>query len=240
MNSDRPRCCTRSPAPRSSTTRCARPRRSAPDRTVVVDRRRRRRGGRGRARPSTPTRRSPTRPSRWAPATPSCRRARRWRDLDGDVIVLYGDTPFVTPETLERMLAARATAPTSWCSASTRPTPSALRPARAPRATARCAIVEWKDADAGDAGDPPLQLGRALRRGDVPASTSSREVGNDNAAGEYYLTDVVALADARGLACAVVALRREPRRSASTRAPSCRRPRPPSRRARAPRRWRTA
>jgi bifunctional UDP-N-acetylglucosamine pyrophosphorylase/glucosamine-1-phosphate N-acetyltransferase len=30
--------------------------------------------------------------------------------FEGDAIVLYGDTPFIQPETLERMAAARADA----------------------------------------------------------------------------------------------------------------------------------
>jgi bifunctional UDP-N-acetylglucosamine pyrophosphorylase / glucosamine-1-phosphate N-acetyltransferase len=48
-----------------------------------------------------------------------------------------------------------------------------------------------------------LQLRRRLRRGPTLFSLIA-EVKNDNAAGEYYLTDIVELARKRGLSAGVV------------------------------------
>ena len=85
-----------------------------------------------------------------APATPCSRRGRRFAAGADDVIVLFGDTPLITAETLKR--AARGcwpTAPTSSCSASRRPT----RPAMAGciiEGRQLVAIREEKDATAAE------------------------------------------------------------------------------------------
>ena len=124
--------------------------------------------------------------------------------VEGDVLILYGDTPLITPQTLERMLEARR--------GPTRPAVVVLgfRPDDA-GAYGRLmmngdsleAIVEAKDAT-------PEQLAVTLCNSGVMCVDGARlfslldRVGNNNAKGEYYLTDIVALARAEGLACAVV------------------------------------
>lgn len=124
--------------------------------------------------------------------------------FDGDVLVLYGDTPLITPETLARMLEARR--------GPDKPAVVVLgfRPA-VPGAYGRLlmdgasleAIVEAKDAT-------PEQLAVDLCNSGVMCIDGAQlfdlldRVGNDNAKGEYYLTDIVALARAQGLPCAVV------------------------------------
>ncbi len=122
-------------------------------------------------------------------------------DFSGDVAVLYGDTPFVRPETLEKMLAARKRHDLVVLGF------LASDPARYGRLVMTGErldrIVEFKDADAAERAIPLCNSGlvacdRALLF-DLIAG-----VGNDNAAGEYYLTDIVALARARGLSATAV------------------------------------
>lgn len=124
-------------------------------------------------------------------------------DYDGDILVLFADTPLLTVETLGRVLAARA--------APSHPAVVVLgfRPAD-PGAYARLivdeeglqAIVEAKDASATELGVDLCNSGVMLIAGDQRALLQA--IGRDNAKGEYYLTDMVALARAKGLPCAAV------------------------------------
>ena len=121
--------------------------------------------------------------------------------FDGDAIVLYGDTPFIRPETLEAILAARATHDVVVLGF------EAADPGRYGRLVAQGdvleRIVEFKDAD---------EATRAVtlcNSGVVAADAATlfdliEAVGNDNASGEYYLTDIVEIARARGLTAGVV------------------------------------
>ena len=117
-------------------------------------------------------------------------------DAVGDVFVLYGDTPFVTGETLERMAAARATHDVVVLGF------QAADPGRYGRLVMAGdtleRIVEFKD---GTDEERSITL---CNSGVVCADSSVLfdlldAVGNDNAAGEYYLTDIVGIARARGL-----------------------------------------
>ncbi len=122
-------------------------------------------------------------------------------DFDGDALVLYGDTPFIRAETLAAMTAARL--------------------------THDIVVLGFEAADAGRYGRLILkddQLDRIVEFKDatdeeravtlcnsgVVAANSATlfdlidAVGNDNAAGEYYLTDIIGIARARGLSATVV------------------------------------
>lgn len=120
----------------------------------------------------------------------------------GDVVVLYGDTPFVSPETLERMIEARKANDLVILGF------HAADPARYGRLVMAGdrleRIVEFKDATDEERAisfcNSGLLACDAATLFDLIAA-----VGNDNAAGEYYLTDVVELAAARGLAVTAVA-----------------------------------
>ena len=119
----------------------------------------------------------------------------------GDAVVLYGDTPFIRSETLAAMLAARARHAVVVLGF------EALDPGRYGRLIAQGEdlerIVEYKDASAAE---------RAIslcNSGVVCAETGLlfdlvAAVGNANASGEYYLTDIVEIARARGLSAGVV------------------------------------
>ena len=120
---------------------------------------------------------------------------------EGPTIVLYGDTPFVRPKTLMAMQEAQADH--GVVILGFRP----ADPGRYGRLVMQGAlldrIVEWKDAD------PATRAIGLCNSGVVCVDTALlfsllAEVTDDNAAGEYYLTDIVALARRRGLTATVV------------------------------------
>ena len=120
----------------------------------------------------------------------------------GDAIVLYGDTPFISEDTLLRMADARKTHDVVVLGF------HAADPGRYGRLVMQGdnleRIVEFKDAD---------EATRAIKfcNSGVVAANAARlfdlidAVGNDNAAGEYYLTDIVEIARAQGLSATAVA-----------------------------------
>ena len=122
-------------------------------------------------------------------------------DATGDAIVLYGDTPFIRPETLEAMLAARNAHAVVVLGF------HAANPGRYGRLLTQgndlLAIREFKDATDEE------RLITLCNSGVICADTKTlfslvADVGNANASGEYYLTDIVELARARGLSAGVV------------------------------------
>lgn len=123
-------------------------------------------------------------------------------DFDGDVFVLFGDTPLIRPETLEAMVEARGKGAAVVVLGFEAAAPGGYgRLIEGPDGLER--IVEAKDAT-------PDELAVTLCNSGVMCVGSSKlfdllgRVTNDNANGEYYLTDIVGLARADGLPCAVV------------------------------------
>lgn len=119
----------------------------------------------------------------------------------GEAIVLYGDTPFIRPETLEAMLAARAEHAVVILGFRARD------PGRYGRLIVNGnsleRIVEYKEASEAERSVTLCNSGVVC--GDVKTLMSLvAEVGNDNSAGEYYLTDIVELARKRELSAGVV------------------------------------
>lgn len=120
----------------------------------------------------------------------------------GAAIVLFGDTPFIKPETLENMVAALQDNDVVALGF------EAADPARYGRLVmdgdALQRIVEFKDASDEERTITYCNSGviacKSLLLFDLIAQT-----GNDNASGEYYLTDIIALATARGLKATTVA-----------------------------------
>lgn len=124
------------------------------------------------------------------------------RDFDGTVIVLYGDTPFISAKTLKDMQAAHRNGADVVVLGF-----EAADPARYGRlvteGTSLERIVEFKDANAEE---------RAITLCNSGVKSMNREllfeflsqVDNQNASGEYYLTDVVALARTAGKRAEVV------------------------------------
>ncbi len=123
----------------------------------------------------------------------------------GDILVLFADTPLIVPQTLERVLAARREPPG----------PSVVvlgmrlsdpggygRLITGPDGTLE-AIVEAGDASADELEVNLCNSGVMAVDGEVLFELLER-LTTDNAKGEYYLTDIVRHARARGLACAAV------------------------------------
>jgi bifunctional UDP-N-acetylglucosamine pyrophosphorylase/glucosamine-1-phosphate N-acetyltransferase len=122
----------------------------------------------------------------------------------GDVLVLYGDSPMTTPETLGRLLAERQRANAAVAVIGMRPDePGAYGRLVLGKDGTLDAIVEAKDAT-----DAQRQI--TLCNSGVMAIDGKHlwslldAVGNSNAKNEYYLTDIVGIARARGLACAAI------------------------------------
>lgn len=120
----------------------------------------------------------------------------------GDAVVLFGDTPFIRPETLAAMAEARANGADVVVLGF-----EAADPGRYGRlitdGDALLKIVEWKDATEAERTINLCNSGVMM----VETATLMRllaSVQPNNAAGEYYLTDVPALAAAEGLSAAVV------------------------------------
>ncbi|MCA0921072.1 bifunctional UDP-N-acetylglucosamine diphosphorylase/glucosamine-1-phosphate N-acetyltransferase GlmU [Pseudooceanicola nanhaiensis] len=122
--------------------------------------------------------------------------------FEGDVFVLYGDTPFIRPETLEAMAEARLRHDVVVLGF------EAADPGRYGRLLMQGEvlekIVEFKDASEEERAITLCNSGVIAADAKVLFDLIDA-VGCENAAGEYYLTDVVGLARARGLSATAVA-----------------------------------
>ena len=122
--------------------------------------------------------------------------------FEGDAIVLYGDTPFIKPDTLRKMLAARANGADVVILGF-----DAAKPGKYGRLIVEddrlLRIVEAKDAS-------EAELAVTLCNSGVVCADSTvlfdliAQVGNENASGEYYLTDIVEIANGAGKSCVAV------------------------------------
>ncbi len=123
------------------------------------------------------------------------------QDFDGDILVLYGDTPFIRPETLAKMTEARAMADLVVLGF------NAADPGRYGRLITQGnsleRIVEFKDANAEERAITLCNSGVMLAKASGLFALLD-QVSNDNAAGEYYLTDCIALAQQSGQSAQVV------------------------------------
>ena len=119
----------------------------------------------------------------------------------GTAVVLYGDTPFIRPETLEDMIAATAKHDVVVLGF------EAADPGRYGRLVMNGQsleeIVEFKDASDAQKAIALCNSGVIACNADALFSLISA-VGNDNASGEYYLTDIIALARQSGKSAGVV------------------------------------
>lgn len=115
-------------------------------------------------------------------------------------IVLYGDVPLVQPETLRALLAARGQGLAVLTEILADPTGYGriVRDARGQV----CAIVEHKDADAAQKEIKEVNTGIVAAPTRMLKAWLSR-LTNNNAQGEYYLTDIIGMAVADGLTVSV-------------------------------------
>ncbi|MDC1297032.1 bifunctional UDP-N-acetylglucosamine diphosphorylase/glucosamine-1-phosphate N-acetyltransferase GlmU [Octadecabacter sp.] len=121
--------------------------------------------------------------------------------FEGDAIVLYGDTPFIQPETLEAMLAARTEHDVVVLGF------NAADPGKYGRLImnggALEKIVEFKDASGEERAVTLCNSGVICAKSNVLSELVSA-VSDDNAAGEYYLTDIIGIARSKGLSATVI------------------------------------
>ena len=121
--------------------------------------------------------------------------------FDGTAIVLYGDTPFVSPETLEDMMSASEGADVVVLGF------KAADPGRYGRlvmdGTSLERIVEFKDASEAERAITLCNSGVIACNAALLFDLID-VVGNENASGEYYLTDIIGLARSRGLTATAV------------------------------------
>jgi bifunctional UDP-N-acetylglucosamine pyrophosphorylase/glucosamine-1-phosphate N-acetyltransferase len=124
-------------------------------------------------------------------------------DEDGKAVILYGDTPFVKPETIEAMLAEYENGNSVVVLGFDAADPGKYGRLVAGKGNQLDAIVEAKDAS-------PAQLEISLcNSGVVVAGTKDlfdliAKVKDENASSEYYLTDIVEIARNNGMNCAYV------------------------------------
>lgn len=119
--------------------------------------------------------------------------------FDGDVLILYGDVPLVGSATMRRMLdALHGGGDPAMVVLGFRPADPAAYGRVIADADGRIAkMVEYKDASAEERAVTLCNSGlMAVRSADLFRLLA--KIGNDNAAGEYYLPDIVMLAGAEG------------------------------------------
>ena len=121
--------------------------------------------------------------------------------FQGDVVVLYGDTPFIQPETLAAMQDARPRHAVVVLGF------HAADPGRYGRLVTTGEvlerIVEFKDATDEERALTLCNSGVLCASADLLRDLLP-QIGNANASGEYYLTDLPALARAQGHSAGVV------------------------------------
>jgi bifunctional UDP-N-acetylglucosamine pyrophosphorylase/glucosamine-1-phosphate N-acetyltransferase len=121
--------------------------------------------------------------------------------FEGTALVLYGDTPFVRPETLDRMQAALADHEIVVLGF------EAADPGRYGRLVMEGdrldRIVEWKDASDEERAITFCNSGLIACRAELMFDLIA-QVSDKNAAGEFYLTDLPGIARERGLSATAV------------------------------------
>lgn len=130
--------------------------------------------------------------------------------FEGDVLVVYGDTPMISSHTLERLLAVRRSEsdPAVVVLGFRAKDPKQYGRLLAGEQGELLAIVEYLDASEHLRRSKLCNSGvMAFDGKHLLAMLDALE--NNNAKGEYYLTDLVGIARDRGLSCAFIEGREE-------------------------------
>lgn len=123
-------------------------------------------------------------------------------DFSGDVLILYGDAPLVTAGTMQRLRDA-LTDDVAAVVLGFRPADPAAYGRIIADAGAISRMVEFKDATPAERAVTLCNSGlMAVRAGDLWPLLA--RIGNANAAGEFYLPDIIGLAIADGRQCRVI------------------------------------
>lgn len=116
---------------------------------------------------------------------------------DETVLVLYGDVPLTRTETLQGLLDAAATTELALLTV-TLPDPTGYGRIMRDASGAVVGIVEQKDASPEQLAITEVNTGMMAVKG-AALKRWLGNLSNDNAQGEYYLTDIVAMAAAEGV-----------------------------------------
>ena len=135
--------------------------------------------------------------------------------FDGDVLVVFGDSPLITKETFLNAVAKRREG-YSVVVLGFRPQDAARYGRLVVKDGELQKIVEFKDANDEEKAITLCNSGVMCFDGKVMFDIL-RKIGNDNAAKEYYLTDAIAIAREQGLKCTVVECSPEEVAGANTR-----------------------
>ena len=120
-------------------------------------------------------------------------------DYDGEVAVLYADNPLITAATMRRLLEA----PADIALLAMRPADAAKYGRVVTEGARVLRVVEWADASEAERAIGLCNAG-VIRAPAGRLFPWLAAVGNQNAAGEYYLPDVIGLAVGDGAHCAAV------------------------------------
>ena len=135
--------------------------------------------------------------------------------FDGDVLTIFGDHPIITKETFLKAVDKRREG-YAVVVLGFRPEDAARYGRLVVNNGELEKIVEFKDASDEEKAITLCNSGVMCFDGSLMFDIL-REIGNENAAHEYYLTDAVAIARARGLKCGVVECPAEEVAGANTR-----------------------
>ena len=123
--------------------------------------------------------------------------------FSGDVLILYGDVPFVRTETMAAMIERLHAGDSPAVVVLGFEPENPLQYGRIIASDGRIVkMVEHKDASEEERACRMCNSGLMAVRSEELFALLDR-VGNDNAQGEYYLTDIVNIANADGRTCAV-------------------------------------
>ena len=137
-------------------------------------------------------------------------------NFDGDILVIFGDQPLYTKNTIERVINRRREGYSVVC--------VGFRPIDAARYGRLILngkgelerIVEFKDATDEEKAVNFCNSGMMCFDGNVMFEILNA-IGNENAAKEYYLTDAISIALSKGLKCSAVECPVEEASAANTR-----------------------
>jgi bifunctional UDP-N-acetylglucosamine pyrophosphorylase/glucosamine-1-phosphate N-acetyltransferase len=127
------------------------------------------------------------------------------KGFDGDVLVLYGDTPLITSGTIETLLATRreVKAPDIVVAGMRLSAPGGYARLVTGKDGTLEAIVEARDCDEAQRAITFLNAGPVVCASDKLFALMDA-IDLNNAQNEYYLTSIVAAARQRGLACRAI------------------------------------
>jgi len=124
-------------------------------------------------------------------------------EFTGDVVILYGDTPLIRPETLTQIRSALKDGADLAVLGFEAEDPTGYGRLITDKMGALIAVREEKDANPEERAVTLCNSGVFAFRSENLLSLLDR-IGNDNAKGEYYLTDAVELAHGERLSTTVV------------------------------------